>query len=111
MNSTASIRRLSEAGREKLIRILGLLGSTHQGERDAAALAAIRLLQQFDLSWHDVVAQSAPADAGPIRLAADWRALARACLRQKHLLTAWEEQFVRELSAYRRHPSPRQLEA
>src|SRR4051812_41709078 len=108
MNSTASIRGLSESGREKLIRILGLLGSAHQGERDAAALAAIRLLQQCDVTWQDVIAQPARANTEPSPLAADWRALAMACLRQKHLLTVWEEQFVRELTVYQRRPSPRQ---
>jgi hypothetical protein len=42
---------LPDASRAKLAKLLGLLGSAHAGERDAAGLAANRLISQAGLSW------------------------------------------------------------
>ena len=41
--------------RTKLAKLLGMLGSDHPGERDAAALAAHRLVTQAGLTWRQVV--------------------------------------------------------
>ena len=40
----------------RLIRILGMLGSDHDGERAAAALAADRLVRGSGRSWSDLLA-------------------------------------------------------
>src|SRR4051812_35673582 len=39
----------------KLIRILGLLGSDHAGERASAALAAHKLVGTLGLSWRELL--------------------------------------------------------
>lgn len=49
--------------RERLALILGMLGSEHCGERDAAALAAVRFLRECRLSWSDVLSPAALASA------------------------------------------------
>lgn len=52
-------RRAGEIGANKQVRlrlakILGMLGSAHAGERDAAFLAAERILKEAGLTWYDV---------------------------------------------------------
>lgn len=41
--------------RKRLVRVLGMLGSDHAGERDAAALVATRMLKEAGLTWYDVL--------------------------------------------------------
>lgn len=47
--------QLSSADRTKLAKLLGLLGSAHAGERDAAGLAAERLVRGAGLTWRQVL--------------------------------------------------------
>ncbi|MFH5923224.1 hypothetical protein [Roseomonas xinghualingensis] len=54
----------------KLERVLGLLGSEHDGERASAALAAHRLVQRLGVSWHDLL-MAKPAPVPPLREALD----------------------------------------
>jgi TolA-binding protein len=49
---------MKESDRLKLIRILGMLGSNHPGERAAAAIAAHRQIRVMGTSWGEVL--SAP---------------------------------------------------
>ena len=39
----------------RLVKVLGMLGSDHAGERAAAALQASRILKEAGLTWHDVL--------------------------------------------------------
>jgi hypothetical protein len=39
----------------KLIKILGMLGSDHAGERDTAARMATQILKEAKLTWYDVL--------------------------------------------------------
>jgi hypothetical protein len=79
MSATATVAGLSPDDRERLIRILGMLGSSFAGERDAAALAAARLLAARDIGWADVI-QAAPKTQGPPPPLPDWRAGVDLCL-------------------------------
>jgi hypothetical protein len=99
------VSALAEADRTKLAQMLGLLGSDHAGERDAAGLAAHRLMQRRGLSWFDVLTPSLPlADHDPCAdpLRGDWRAMAVACTRFPHLLDKWEWQFLGGLHRFPR---------
>lgn len=40
---------------DKLAKICGMLGSSHDGERASAALLATQILSDLDLSWRDLV--------------------------------------------------------
>jgi hypothetical protein len=65
---------------DRLAKILGLLGSDHSGERDAAAQAAHKLVRGLGLSWADVIHASPPPDHAPrIR---SWRADDSAMMRK-----------------------------
>lgn len=57
--------------KERLIRILRLLGSDHVGERASAALAANRLLESLGLSWDDVLDPPVP-ERVVVRKVRDW---------------------------------------
>ncbi len=96
---------------QRLANVLGLLGSPHAGERDAAALAADRLVRGRGLTWKEILCGST---APPVRRAASsapprgWRAdltLAQAHLAQ---LNGWEREFVLSISANRSSLSPGQ---
>lgn len=45
---------------EKLVKVLGMLGSAHAGERDNAARTATRLLKEAGLTWYDVLGIEEP---------------------------------------------------
>jgi hypothetical protein len=91
---------LSNPEREKLAKLLGLLGSAHQGERDAAGLAAHRLVKASGVKWCDVVCIPQTAPAGRSQHATDpfgggdWRSIAVACGRYPYLLNKWEHEFL-----------------
>jgi hypothetical protein len=51
--ATGAVRR--DRLRKRLVRVLGMLGSAHAGERDAAALMATRMLKEAGLTWYDVL--------------------------------------------------------
>jgi hypothetical protein len=46
---------LSNPERERLAKLFGMLGSAHEGERDAAGLAAHRLVTASGVTWASVV--------------------------------------------------------
>jgi hypothetical protein len=77
---------LEVADRERLARLLGMLGSDHAGERDNAARAAHRLVQQHGITWYDVVVTHPspdPGDPGTDLMGADWRRTVAACRRYR----------------------------
>lgn len=99
---------LDDDDRDRLVKLLGLLGSDHAGERDAAANAASRFLRARKLMWRDVIAP--PPSLPPPRLYAerlDWRGVARACAMRDCELSDWESGFVRNVIGLA-HPSPKQ---
>jgi len=107
---------LSPADLNRLAGVLGLLGSSHQGERDAAALAADRLVRGRGLEWTDILAPRAlqqrpqPNTTQPSHYpACGWRAELQACLSRPDLLSTWEADFCRTLRDRRLSPTPRQL--
>jgi hypothetical protein len=104
------VSALADADRIRLAQMLGLLGSDHAGERDAAGLAAHRLIRQRDLTWFDVLTPSLPApdlDPADDPLRGDWRAMAAACTRFPHLIDGWERHFLSGLQRFPRL-SPKQ---
>lgn len=89
---------LPPATRSRLTKLLGMLGSDHQGERDNAALAAHKLVKQHGLTWEAVVMP--PRAREP--LMGIWRATVAACLERPGSLRPWEAGFLRDLSRFRR---------
>jgi hypothetical protein len=96
---------LSQSERDKLIRILGMLGSDFDGERASAGLLASRLLKVNNITWADVVCIP-QKKAGPPKfddndpLGRDWRGTAIRCQQFSHLINAWETEFLSGLPGF-----------
>lgn len=103
---------LKDSDRVRLIKLLGMTGSAHDGEVANAAMAADRLVRQAGLTWHDVLQPSVVrAESMPEpkprpstytwRPARDWRTLAADCLRRRHALSEWEVTFLTNVTGFR----------
>ncbi len=91
---------LSPTDRTKLAKLLVLLGSSHAGERDAAALAANRFVQAHGLTWPQVL--KPPAIEKALPELGTWRQTAARCLDRPGNLRPWEIGFLRDLPKFRR---------
>jgi hypothetical protein len=111
---------LSTAERDRLIAILGMLGSDFDGERASAALMASRLLKNAGLVWADVVVvpqtgpRREPPRSEPPRPdrsepfgGRDWRELVARCAEFPRYLDQWQMEFLGGLGRFPRL-SPKQ---
>ena len=88
-----SVPVLPDADLTRFIRLAGMLGSDHAGERAVAALKATELLKAHRLTWAEVLGRlREPPDQPPIE--SRWRLLRRECLARPDLLTEWELAFL-----------------
>jgi hypothetical protein len=105
--------RLAPDARDRLVKLLGMLGSAHAGERAAAGLKAHELLQQHGLTWTEVLGQRAPAlepgRAPQPRGVEPWRRRAHACWLRSYQLNKRERAFVDGLRFWNGEPSAKQL--
>jgi hypothetical protein len=83
---------------EHLTKLLGMLGSEHDGEVLNAGRFADQFVRQLGLQWSDIIV--APPE---------WQAMALLCRRQVHLLSPKEQEFVLSTVRWRRHPTDKQL--
>jgi hypothetical protein len=100
--------------RVRLARVLGMLGSDHPGERDAAAMQAERLRKASGLDWYQILSPS-PTRPPPTRPPSpppprarpkiDIGAALDFCAEVEARLTAWERSFVSSLRDQFRHYS------
>lgn len=89
----------------KLVRVLGLLGSDHDGERASAALAAHRLVRRMETDWWTLLGGQGPKHLGafPERARIDpWSDFLRAARARERQLLAENEGLKRELERLRR---------
>ncbi len=85
--------------RNRLAKLLALLGSDKAGERDAAGLAAHRMLQQHDLTWSDLLVP-APVEREPLH--STWRGVCAELAARPDGLRPWERHFVTDLPKFPR---------
>lgn len=92
---------------DRLIKLLGMCGSSHAGERASAALKADTLVRSLGLTWRDVIMIAAPAlqPEAPI----DWREMAAFCHARRWQLAEREREFVEAMAQWRGAPSEKQL--
>ena len=100
---------LANADRDRLTKLLGLLGSAFDGEVANAGRLADRLVRSAGLTWPDIIAPPLPlpdhdyrGDTGADPLRGDWRAMAAACTRFPHLIDKWEWKFLSGLERFPR---------
>jgi hypothetical protein len=87
---------------ERLARLLGMMGSSHDGEALNAARMADKFVRDHGLTWHQVVNV-------PIAVPGDAQQLARAILRDHcSSLNERELSFVYSMTRWRRPPTAKQ---
>jgi hypothetical protein len=99
---------------ERLVKILGMLGSDHAGERDTAARMASRMLADLSLTWQMVIIAPAPSivpASGAARRSnpdTDYRQMARFCWNHRWGLSGRDQEFVRSMLNWSGDPSEAQ---
>ena len=99
---------LTPAFADKLVKVLGMLGSAHDGEVAAAGRRAHSMLKAEGLTWVDVIKPAAPKSEQPQRSQRRWRKTtspsdtAALCLLWPEVLTDWETNFCRSIVGRRR---------
>lgn len=87
--------------RDRLAKLLGLLGSDHPREVVAAAWQAERIRREAGTTWYEII--GARGEGGDAHQTVRW------CREHEHLLTAREQAFLASLAGLRTL-SPRQIE-
>jgi hypothetical protein len=100
--------KLDPRSAERLVKLLGMLGSNHDGERAAAALKANALVREHGLVWSDVIptphADRRPNDAKAKNQddqKVDWRIMRDFCAQRSHLLRPREQDFIDHIDSWR----------
>jgi hypothetical protein len=99
---------MSELDLDKFIKIIGLFGSAHEGERANAAALATKMLRDADLNWEEffelITAPPPTPTAGThsqVRsILVDHKDATERCLLHRRHLTKWERQFLESLQHF-----------
>lgn len=106
-----------EINKNKLVKLLGMLGSTHDGEVVAAARAAERMLKEAGITWAELFSDSQPVE--PVQASyeathSDYyqdeiiRRMVDECIRYGEKFTKWETNFLHSLKL-QKHFTPKQI--
>jgi hypothetical protein len=87
----------------RLVKICGVFGSDHDGERAAAAAMADKIVRDLGLTWADIIQSKQNLLPGP-ELESQLALIGS----NVHMLNDWERRFVQSLHRFPRF-SPRQL--
>ncbi len=91
---------MTPADRNRLVAILGRLGSDFDGERAAAGLLASRIIKGNNLTWDDIVLPVALSHDDTARSRPPtWRADVQLCQRYTGGLRPWERGFIAPVAA------------
>jgi hypothetical protein len=108
-----AVAPLSPVLAAKLAKVLGMLGSDHDGEVVTAGRRAHAMVKGAGLTWPEVIGPGLSSKPEPSRPGRRWREAGSAsdraalCLQWSEVLTAWETDFCRSLVC-RRRISPKQ---
>jgi hypothetical protein len=103
-----AVAPLSPVLAAKLAKVLGLLGSDHDGEVAAAGRRAHAMVKNAGLTWPEVIGPAAPLKPEPSCPQRRWREPVSAsdraalCLLWREVLTDWEAGFCRSPVGRRR---------
>lgn len=101
---------MTPAQREKLAKLLGMMGSSFDGEVLAAARAASALVRGAGLTWVDVLSTASPVlpPRKPGAEGCPWQAIAEECLDYVDNLNDWEIDFLESISWRTKELTPKQ---
>src|SRR5262245_24617476 len=89
---------------DRLVKLLGMLSSAHDGERANAGAMADKLVRGHGLTWTDVIGSVVSERAGSRKSDTDdlnWRVMHRFCLDHRGALRGRELEFITSLSDWR----------
>jgi hypothetical protein len=86
-----------------LVKLCGMLGSDHAGERAAAALKADQLVRANGMTWTDVI--RVPTKPHQAR---DWRDMREFCAAHSYSLGSRERDFIDDLAVWHGRLSDKQ---
>src|SRR6516225_4924247 len=103
--------KLNPRSIDRLVKLLGMLGSSHDGERAVAALKANALVREHGLVWADVIPTTPEQrsyrqeqrwndDTGAKKQndqQVDWRDMRNFCAQRSHLLRSREQEFIDDI--------------
>jgi hypothetical protein len=92
------VTELAPADRVRLVNILGMLGSEHDGERASAGLLASRMLRDRGLQWIDLIGTPKRQIGVPPSYGATWRADLTLAQRHVSFTRPWERTFIASVS-------------
>jgi hypothetical protein len=97
----------------RFVKMAGLLGSDHAGERAAAAERCTALLRRHGMTWEEVlrtreVVVEVEVNRPPHLRRWSWRTYVKAASANAHLLSSWEREFVASLQERDREPTDKQ---
>jgi hypothetical protein len=98
-----------DVDRDRLSKLLGLLGSIHAGEVAAAGRAAHRLIREAGLTWPDVLTPPPPPQPLP-KPPVDRASLIVECRSRWAFLSDWERGFVTSIARRPHRLSDKQAE-
>jgi hypothetical protein len=97
--------RLDPQSLERLVKLLGMMGSAHAGERSVAAQKADQLVRERGLTWGEVFSYIAPAktkhNTDSDNTSDDWQRMRKFCLQYPTRLRPREHQFLLSLASWR----------
>ena len=79
---------------ERLAKMLGMLGSSHDGEVVAAARQAERIRASLGLLWHDIIGAYAVKPERDQHSSPSWQDDAKFCRENSGCLNDWEQEFL-----------------
>ena len=100
---------LDPADADRLAKLLGMLGSHHDGERAAAGAKADQLVRALGLTWHQVITVTVAPPLSPATRPPP-RRMAVYCHARRWQLSAKEREFVESMLQWRGEPTERQRE-
>lgn len=91
----------------RLIRVLGMLGSAHEGERAAAGLMAHRIVSRAGLTWEDALAPLLAQKAEEPSVEAfegfgDFKCAVTFCLANSAKISEWDFEFLNSLRRFKK---------
>jgi len=99
---------LSAVHADRLVKLLGMLGSDHIGERATAAAKADGLVSELGLSWFNLIGPGISSGSMGARSCTSIEEMIDCCFARSDMLSAWEEDFLRGICG-RQHLTEKQM--
>jgi hypothetical protein len=96
--------------RDHLAKILGMLGSAHDGEVIAAARQAERIRREAGATWRELLSPAPLAPRPAARMPQSLHDAIELCYERREHLTPWERDFIASIMRCRRRLSDKQID-